>query len=363
MAEDSGKMNHRLVDKMVVHVETAELGHEISYDRFREIFDGYDALLGTLEDTRSYNPNNTRTQQQETADMRRSHRLCLSPATEGSYAVEARLYDDSENIDRPLPLYGEGFTRVLRVIGCAARGDVDAFIQEVPSKLARKNVLEGLKKISPQPSEKITLTSGLMLDSTTELKRADIIPFPKLQPIEEEYVDAEVIGHIVLVDFENKRLQFRPNGATRRFGIQYDPEIEDRLVETRYKLMTVKCKIRHNVNGDIADIADADGIEELELHPIEVSSFEADGVTHTFKSPITVAVELDETNQVYIGVFKELDLCVYVEHQDEMRREVLNDLAWRWTEIAMSKEEELAPDAIAVRNTFLDLVVDRPCHH
>ncbi|MGR1082671.1 hypothetical protein ACUYFE_01380 [Olegusella massiliensis] len=358
MAENSGKKNHRLVDKMVIHVETAELGHEISYDRFREMLDGYDALLGTLEDSRTYNPNDMRTQQQETADMKMSHRLYLSPAVEGSYAVEARLYDDSEELDRPLPLFGEGFGRVLRVIDYAASGDVDAFIQEVPSKLARKNVLDGLRKVSPQTSEKITVTSGLKLDNTTELKQADIIPFPKLQPVEEEYFDAEIIGHVVLVDFENKKLQFRPNGAKRRFAIQYDPEIEDRLVETRYKLMTVKCKVRYNINGDIADIADADGIEELELRPVEVSSFEAEGATHHFKNPITVTVELDETGQVYLGIFEELNLCVYVEHQEEMRQEILDDLAWCWTEIAMAREEELAPDAITVRNTFLDLVAD-----
>lgn len=41
-----------------------------------------------------------------------------------------------------------------------------------------------------------------------------------------------------------------------------------------------------------------------------------------------------------------------------MRREVLNDLAWRWSAIAMASEDELAPDAITVRNAFLDLVVE-----
>lgn len=212
--------------------------------------------------------------------------------------------------------------------------------------------------MSLQPAERITVTSGLKRERTTELRQATIIPFEQLRPIEEGYFDAEVIGKVALVDFERKKLQLRPNGSTRRFPIQYDPEIEDRLMETRYKLMRVTCKVKYNVNGDIAEIVDADSIEELELRPVEIESFIADGGEHVFRHPITVTVELDETGQVYLGLFELLDLCVYAEHQDELRREILDDLAWRWSAIAMASEDELAPDAIAVRNAFLDLVVE-----
>lgn len=358
MAEEVKMKNHRLVDKMVIHVDTDELGHEISYDRFREILDGYETLLGTLEDNRTYNPNDTRTQQQESAEMKLSHKLYLSPATEGSYQVEARLYDDSDDVQPTLPWENQGFARVFRVIDCASSGDTEKFAEAVPSKLARLRVIEGLKKVSPQPTERITVTSGLQGEHTTELKQANIIPFEQLRPVEDEFDDAEVIGKIALVDFESKKLQLRPNGSTRRFPVQYDPEIEDRLMETRYKLMTVKCKVKYNINGDIAEIIDADGIEELELRPVEIKSFVADGVEHSFDHPITVTVELDETGQVYLGVFDELNLCVYAEHQDELRQEILDDLAWRWSAIAMAPEDELAPDAIAVRRTFRDLVVE-----
>ena len=358
MAEEVKAKNHRLVDKMVIHVDADELGHEISYDRFRETLDGYEVLLGTLEDSRTYNPSDSRTQQQETAEMRQSHKIYLSPAVEGSYAVEARLYDDSDEAQPSLPWDGQGFERVFRVINYAANGDADKFVEAVPSKLARLRVIEGLKKVSPQPAERIAVTSGLKRERTTELRQATIIPFEQLRPIEEGYFDAEVIGKVALVDFERKKLQLRPNGSTRRFPIQYDPEIEDRLMETRYKLMRVTCKVKYSVTGDIAEIVDADSIEELDLRPIEVESFMADGVEHVFCHPITVTVELDETGQVYQGLFGLLDLCVYAEHQDELRREILDDLAWRWSTIAMAPEDELAPDAIAVRNAFLDLVVE-----
>lgn len=359
MADDAAKRPHRLVDKMVIHVQTDELGHEIAYDRLREILDGYEALLGTLGDERTYNIDDTRTQQQESAEMKLSHKLYLSPAQEGSYAVEARLYDDSDNIQPPLPFEGQGFARVLSIIQCVTAGDPEQFAREVPSKLARQCVLEGVKKVCPRPTERIRVTTGVDSPKSTELTQAKIIRFDQLNPVEDDYSDAEVIGRIVSVDFENKKLNFRPNGSKRRFSIPYDEEIEDRLVETRYMLMTVKCKVRYNVNGDIADITDASGIEKLELRDVVVDSFEADGVTHVFKTPITVTVQLDgDANRVYLGICEELGMCVYVEHQDEMRQEVLDDLAWRWHSIVQADETELAPDAIAVRSAFLDLVVE-----
>ena len=343
---------------MTIHVDTGDGSHEIAYDRFREMLDGYETLIGTLEDDRTYNVNDTRTQQQETSDMKLSHMLYLLPATEGSYACEARLYDDSDEVNKTLPLYGEGFTRVLTVIDCVSEGNAEKFAEEVPSRLARTRVLEGVKKVCPRNNEQITVITGINQQQKVSLKQADIIPFDFLKPVDDEYTDVEVIGKIVMVDFENKKLWLRPNGASKKFGMNYDPAIEDRLMETRYQLMTVKSKVKYNLNGDIGDIIDVDGIEELELRNIEVKSFDADEVIHRFKSPIVVTVELDETGQIYIATYDDLELCVYAEHQDELRQEIEDDLAWRWTNIAMAPEKDLAPDAIAVRKAFRDLVGD-----
>lgn len=357
MAESSNK-NHYLVDMLEIHVDTDGLEHEIAYDRLREILDGYDILLGTLADSRTYNADDTRVQQQETTGMKLSHKLYLSPAKEGSYTATALLYDDSEEQTPELHLYDTGFERVLKVINCTANGDVEQFDQLVPSKLARKRVLEGVGKISPTESERMKVISGIENRKTTELKQAKLIPFQKLQPVEESYTDAEVIGRIVVVDFEKHRLSLRPKGATKRFTLDYDPDMEDRLMARRYELMCVKCKVKHNINGDIEDIQDADGIEELDLKDIEVSEFEAAGVIHAFKEPIIVQVGLDETGQVYIGNYNPLGLVVYSEYQDELLGEVKADLSWRWINLAQETENNLAPDAIAVRRTLLDLVVE-----
>lgn len=89
---------------------------------------------------------------------------------------------------------------------------------------------------------------------------------------------------------------------------------------------------------------------------MEVRSFVADGVEHSFERPLAVTVELDGRGQVYLGTVDGLGLCVHAESRDELAREVLDDLAWRWSAIATASEDELAPDAVAVRRTFLDLV-------
>ena len=351
-------MAHRLVDKMVIHVETDELGHEIAYDRLCEILDGYEGLVGTLEDSRSYDPDDARTKQLESTEKKLSHKLYLSPATEGSYAVEARLYDDSDALQPVLPLWEQGFERALNVIDFVSKGDATRFAKEIPSRLARQNILDSVRKISPRSNERIRVASGNTFDKIVDLKQSRDIPFDRLRPVEDKLHDAEVIGHIASVDFESKKLNLRPEGSKKRFSIPYEEELEDRLMEARHELMVVKCKVRYNINGDIAEITDADGIEKLVLHDVNVESFESDGITHFFKKPITVTVRLDDTGQIYLGTYEKLALCVYTEHQDEMRREILDDLAWRWSAIAQADEKELAPDAVAVRKAFLSLVVE-----
>lgn len=358
MSAGTSDFKHRLVDRMTIHVDTENLQHEIAYSRLREILDGYDILIDALEDDRAYNADDTRTHQRKSAEAKSSHKLYLAPATAGSYACEALLYDDSELGKQASPIFGEGFTRMLKVMDAVSEGDKAKFTERVPSRFARSQVLSGMKKVTPHAGEKITVTAGLEHTVTENLRQADVIPFKELEPYDDSYVDAEIIGTIASVDFENRKLNLRIHGASKKFSIPYDAEIEDRLMESRHKTMTVKCKVRYNLNGDIDDVQDADGIEELVLKPIEIKTFKADGITHTFKSPISVEVSLDETGQVYLGIFEPLGLCVYATHQDELREEVLNDLAWRWSEIAVADNETLASDALAIKEAFIKLVGD-----
>lgn len=178
----SSKKNHRLVDMLEIHVDTDGLEHEISYDRLREILDGYDILLGTLADSRTYNAGDIRVQQQETAGMKLSHKLYLSPAKEGCYSATALLYDDSDDQTQELPLYGVGFERVLQVIDCTANGDAEQFGQMVPSKLARKRVLEGVRKVSPAENERMKVVSGIEKRKTTDLKQARLFRSKSCNP-------------------------------------------------------------------------------------------------------------------------------------------------------------------------------------
>lgn len=54
MSAGKSDFKHRLVDRMTIHVDTKNLQHEIAYSRLREILDGYDTLIGALEDNRAF---------------------------------------------------------------------------------------------------------------------------------------------------------------------------------------------------------------------------------------------------------------------------------------------------------------------
>ncbi len=96
-------------------------------------------------------------------------------------------------------------------------------------------------------------------------RKATIIPFEQLRPIEEDSTTLKLSVKVALVDFERKKLQLRPmaHGTLPQFNTT--PGNRRPSVETRYKLMRGYMQVKYNVNGDIAEIIDADGIEELEL--------------------------------------------------------------------------------------------------
>lgn len=349
---------HRFVDELELDIETQGLDHEISFSRLQEIIEGYSTLLSIVNDDKSYDINDVRTTANESADKKASHAIYLSPAREGSYAATARIYDDSEMKEPPLPLYGEGFTPVFQVIQAVSDNNVNEFEKLLPSKLSRTRALDAIRKICPRENESIQVVSHRDPKIDRDMPTAAIIDFDGLLPSDESFVDGVVVGTICSVNFEAHELKFRPSNSRRKYTVTYDPNMEDRLVLARKSLMVVNCGIRYDHNGDIAEIKDIGGIEELDLHDIELSEFNADGEHVEFRNPLHVHVSMDtESGQICIGENEDLGMVVYGEHMGDLLEEVRNDLAWRWTNIALAPDDELASDARRIKAAFLGMVV------
>ena len=359
MAEGQKDRHHRLIDELDIDIETEGLEDEISFTRLQEIIEGYNTLLGTVNDERSYNSDDTRVSAPESAEKKASHAIYLSPARKGCWAATARVYDDSESEEQTLPLRGEGFTPIINIVSAIGNGNISEFEELLPSRFARKRALEAAEKICSKPNETIRVVSVNNPQIAIDIPKARDVDFTAFRPTSSSFTDGVVIGYITGVDFEGHKLSLRPNKDSRKFTIEYDPDIEDRLIMARKSPMVVNCSVRYDLNGNIAEIKDAAGIEELTIFDISVESFTSlSGDIVDFKEPLVVTVSLDEdAGQVLIGENGDLGVVVYAEHQGDLREETLNDLAWRWDAIALASDDDLASDALSIKKRFLEMVV------
>lgn len=347
----------RLVDKMSIHISTEGLGDEISFARLKEILDGCDALLDIVSDERSYDPNDGRASRRRTSEAKTSHAIYLAPASRGCYCTDALLYDESVEPQIRIPFTETGFKPALSLVEAVSNEDAAALAAQIPSRCAQDEAVREIEKILPKEKERISVAAGEDGSERTVLKKAGLIDFASLRLVTDKYTEGTIIARVVAVNFESKWMSLKPIKGTKRFKIDYDPDIEDRLISNRQKPMTVNCRYKYDINGDISDVKDASGIEELELRPISVSEFEVDGRMVRFRAPLSVEVSLDpESGQIFVAEYEPLGMVVFAEHQDEIRGEVLEDLAWRWSYIVKAPEEVLGDDAVAVRRNFLGLV-------
>lgn len=358
MVEKQSRGGHRFVDEIELDIDTDGLGHEISFVRLQEIIEGYSQLLATVNDEKSHDPNDARTVLNESSDKKASHALYLSPARAGSFKNNLAIYDDSDEDMGTLPLDGIGFTPAFKIIRSVAENDVREFEARLPSKLARSRALDAIAKLCPKDNEVIRTESSRDPEINMELPKTRMIDFDDLRPVCDDYVDAIVIGTISSVDFESHTLKFRPSKSQRKYTVGYDPDMEDRLVASRKRPMTVNCQVRYDLNGNIADVINAEGVEELELGDITIDKFEYDGNVIEFEKPLLVEVELDEdTGQVFIGRCDPLGMIVYAEYQGDLVDEIRADLEWRWGNIALAPDDALSPNAIETKKAFLGLVI------
>jgi hypothetical protein len=347
----------RLIDRMSIHVSTDGIGDEISFKRLKEMLDGYDTLLNIVSDEKSYDPDDKRASRPKPSEGKTTHAIYLAPAAKGCYCAEALLYDESDEPQARLSFAGGGFEPALSLIESVSNGEAEALAAQIPSRCARDQAVKEVENILPRGNERISVAVGEDGSERTELKRADLIDFASMRLATGEYIDGSIIARVVGVDFEAEKIGLRPTNGKKKFWVDYDPDIEDRLVSNRLRPMTVNCRYRYDINGDIDDVKDASGIEELDLRVVVVSEFEAGGETIRLKEPLSIEVGLDEdASQVFIAECEPLGMVVFAEHQDEIRQEVLDDLAWRWSYIVNAPEETLAEDAVAARRNLLGLV-------
>lgn len=344
--KDESKDALSLLGSLDLHIETEGQESEIDFSRLMELLDGYKDIVLALNDSSIDNVNDHRTNIREREDLV----FRLAPAREGSYAQLLNVYKTDKQTEIE---FSGGLNEVTGIIGLVQNNDVDGFRNQIKSPTVALRALEGVKKVLPKEGEIIRIKIN---DDDYVLPKDKIIDFDAFKYGDNEYLDAQVNGQIVSVDFENKQMKIKAEGSGKKFSVRYCKELEEQLLRNRKELMSVKCQVRYDIHGNIADIKNADGLEELVLLPIEIEGFESNHQHYSFASKLIIQPTLDETKQIFIAEYKPLELLVYAEFLEDLIDEILYDIMWKWDNFVASDENNLADDAIRVREELLKMV-------
>jgi hypothetical protein len=93
------------------------------------------------------------------------------------------------------------------------------------------------------------------------------------------------------------------------------------------------------------EISDAIAFDVVDRSAVEISEFESSGKWIRATRPITLSVELDETEQYLTASFEPLKLEQAARTRQELERSIYEELDVLWRNIAMAADDCLALEA------------------
>lgn len=179
--------------------------------------------------------------------------------------------------------------------------------------------------------------------------------FENPPPPEEETMS--VIGELVSVNFEIYELKIRHPKTRKEISCSFRPEIVDQIVSNRESGVQVTGRFTLDSEGFPKTLSDVTSIIPVDLSPIAISKFNADGKTICPKDgqPISLSPRLDEdSRQLFVIEDEEIGLDVFATTRDELVSELTGQLAVLWLEYAKEDDSLLTESAKALKYRLLE---------
>jgi hypothetical protein len=270
------------------------------------------------------------------------------PDTDGEYAdLGARAVD-----------------AMLRLAAGFANGGAEEVLSRLlPSEVPRDLVLKTLKKICPTREEGLSVEIGLDQGEPQVLTADTRVWIQRLATptgATEQIQERQMIGRLVTLDAAEGRV-FVVQYQGRNFPFPYDSELKPVLLELYegYVLVRGEFRVRpdDHDSDELLDIVSIDTIEPLDDSPVTIGQIEDEGETVAFDPPLQVEPEFTEHH--YAFIVPELCITAHGVSRHEAEANLRAALWFAWDEFALADDNDLAPDAAAIKQRLLGMVQGR----
>jgi hypothetical protein len=273
------------------------------------------------------------------------------PITFGSGEVDASLFTD----------YSELLDKVDTLLSLIQRAELDSLFEVFPDGKVRNRALREVRKLLPKPGEgwKLGFRKGDRQEVLLESDVAIVVIDRELAQDAPEDTVMTVTGELIRIDFDKRTVVLRYPPTRTEIECMYVDELEETMIENRRGLIQATGQFTLDDEGNPTKLTNVTQLEPVDLSPISLKTVHWQGREFRFHQPLILQPELDEeSSQLYVVEASELTLLAYAQTREQLLQEIGEQIAFMWDAYVKASEDELAPDALRVRQRLLEDVLE-----
>lgn len=279
-------------------------------------------------------------------DIAEKYLLQAVPSEQGSFVQPALLGNPTEGLfdTQDLIKVGELYHRLSAAL---EQKDATTVREIVPERRYRRRVLRCFQEMIPSPE------SGWRLETKWGDRRSTFDPYAvselvaDLEAQDRGNAGSSVIGKLMRIDFEAKKLTLRYTPTRRTVVCFYQETVEELLLKSPREFIQVIGEVTLDHAGNPIRISDVEDIREVNLSSVIVARVVLNDATLHIDPPLKVDVQLDDSYQCFIAIEETLGINVAAATREELIELIEEDLDVQWRTYADSSDNELTQKAQA----------------
>lgn len=293
-------------------------------------------------------------------DLQQLYTLKCRIPKQGSYALPIFFEANLNSQTSIFTNYKKVIDNLETILNNLANNDLSSLKEILPDSKIRNRVLTEFRKFIPKAGE------GWVLGFNSQNK-LDILVKENVNSYIDDWLNVDiaeeeimtVTGDLIRIDFDKHTVVIKYPPTHQEIECIYIEELEDNLIENRRQLIQVTGKFTLDNEGHPIKLSDVNRIEPVDLSSIFLKEVTYQNTKLKAKNPLILTPVMDEeSSQLFIVEFNEINLYVYNYTRDDLIHEINEQIIIMWDEYVKVDQDKLAGDAMKLRRILLEMFIE-----
>ena len=288
------------------------------------------------------------------AELDRKYSVIFKVPEDGGYDLPYVIGNAARTLFDPADIQTVT-TQHLASLEAVQRRDLQALKRIIPHAAIRRQYLTALKNVQPPTRTGIIVSiedhqKTKLLDG--RVATASLVPMlaephaPSVQP-------RVVTGRLDVLDFQAHRLTLALFTG-RHLDCAYGEDFETALVENRREWIQIRGEAVLNDDDTLKALNNVTEILEIDESPLQVQDFDSSGLAFRLKRPLSMDVNFDPQDGLYMVECDYFNLMLTAETRVELEVSVSQAFGFVWNEFVLADPTDFTEDALTLRQRLID---------